>query len=107
MSVWVVALRRVLTQVESTQAMIRIVGLSATLPNYRDVARFLRASPERGLFYFSGAYRSAHREGQAVSQSEVECIRQMSRYGELFTTCSLADRALITSESISMVRCCA
>ncbi|KAJ4462271.1 putative DExH-box ATP-dependent RNA helicase DExH14 [Paratrimastix pyriformis] len=48
---------RTLRQVESTQAMIRIVGLSATLPNYRDVARFLRVSPERGLFHFSAAYR--------------------------------------------------
>ena len=31
----------VLVQVESSQSMIRIVGLSATLPNYRDVAEFL------------------------------------------------------------------
>lgn len=29
-------------QVEATQAMIRIVGLSATLPNYTDVAHFLK-----------------------------------------------------------------
>ena len=31
-----------LVQVESTQSVIRIVGLSATLPNYIDVADFLR-----------------------------------------------------------------
>ena len=31
-----------LWQVESTQSMIRIVGLSATLPNYIDVADFLK-----------------------------------------------------------------
>ena len=29
-------------QVESTQSLIRIVGLSATLPNYVDVADFLK-----------------------------------------------------------------
>jgi antiviral helicase SLH1 len=29
-------------QVESSQSVIRIVGLSATLPNYMDVAEFLR-----------------------------------------------------------------
>ena len=31
-------------QVEQQQTMIRIVGLSATLPNYVDVARFLRVN---------------------------------------------------------------
>lgn len=33
---------RTLRQVESTQSMIRIVGLSATLPNFVDVADFLK-----------------------------------------------------------------
>lgn len=32
-------------QVEMSQTGIRIVGLSATLPNYVDVARFLRVNP--------------------------------------------------------------
>lgn len=32
---------RTLRQVESSQSLIRIVGLSATLPNYVDVADFL------------------------------------------------------------------
>nr|XP_018669768.1 activating signal cointegrator 1 complex subunit 3 [Ciona intestinalis] len=36
---------RTLRQVETQQTMIRIVGLSATLPNYIDVARFLRVNP--------------------------------------------------------------
>lgn len=48
---------RTLRQVEQTQAMIRIVGLSATLPNYRDVAQFLRVDPQNGLFFFDGSYR--------------------------------------------------
>jgi replicative superfamily II helicase len=34
---------RTLRQVESSQSIIRIVGLSATLPNYVDVADFLRS----------------------------------------------------------------
>jgi len=43
---------RTIRQVESTQSMIRIVGLSATLPNYIDVADFLRyADPILSFFY--------------------------------------------------------
>ncbi|KAF1321526.1 Activating signal cointegrator 1 complex subunit 3, partial [Globisporangium splendens] len=63
---------RTLRRVESTQSMIRIVGLSATLPNYVDVASFLRvyvpAGDARmqnaatnggngGLFFFDSTYR--------------------------------------------------
>ncbi|GFO03568.1 activating signal cointegrator 1 complex subunit 3-like [Plakobranchus ocellatus] len=44
-------------QVESTQSMIRIVGLSATLPNYLDVATFLNVNPYLGLFVFDGRFR--------------------------------------------------
>ncbi|KAI1128125.1 Sec63 Brl domain-containing protein [Nemania abortiva] len=44
-------------QVESTQSMIRIVGLSATLPNYVDVADFLKVNRQAGLFYFDGSFR--------------------------------------------------
>lgn len=48
---------RTLRQVESSQSMIRIVGLSATLPNYKDVAEFLRVSFYKGLFYFDSSFR--------------------------------------------------
>ncbi|SPO05999.1 probable RNA helicase [Cephalotrichum gorgonifer] len=44
-------------QVESTQSLIRIVGLSATLPNYVDVADFLRVNRYQGLFYFDASFR--------------------------------------------------
>ncbi|MEQ2177417.1 activating signal cointegrator 1 complex subunit, partial [Xenoophorus captivus] len=43
--------------VESTQSMIRILGLSATLPNYLDVAAFLHVNPYIGLFYFDSRFR--------------------------------------------------
>ncbi|RPA71984.1 Sec63-domain-containing protein [Ascobolus immersus RN42] len=44
-------------QVESSQSMIRIVGLSATLPNYVDVSSFLKVNPYQGLFYFDASFR--------------------------------------------------
>ncbi|KAK7206302.1 Sec63 Brl domain-containing protein [Myxozyma melibiosi] len=48
---------RTLRQVESTQSMIRIVGLSATLPNFVDVADFLKVDRREGLFYFDASFR--------------------------------------------------
>ncbi|POV98191.1 hypothetical protein PSTT_14575, partial [Puccinia striiformis] len=48
---------RTLRQVESSQSLIRIVGLSATLPNYVDVSDFLRVNRMQGLFYFDSSFR--------------------------------------------------
>ena len=48
---------RTLRMVESSQTVIRVVGLSATLPNYIDVAGFLRVNPYVGLFFFDGRFR--------------------------------------------------
>lgn len=48
---------RTLRQVESTQLMIRVVGLSATLPNYMDVADFLGVNRSIGMFYFDQLFR--------------------------------------------------
>ncbi|CAN1151841.1 DExH-box ATP-dependent RNA helicase DExH14 [Linum perenne] len=61
---------RTLRQVESTQTMIRIVGLSATLPNYMEVAQFLRVNPEAGLFYFDSSYRPVPLAQQYIGISE-------------------------------------
>lgn len=43
---------RTIRNVELTQEDVRLLGLSATLPNYEDVATCLRVDPARGLFYF-------------------------------------------------------
>ncbi len=48
---------RTIRQVETTQEPVRIVGLSATLPNYEDVAAFLRVDPAKGLFHFDSSFR--------------------------------------------------
>lgn len=48
---------RTLRQVESQQSMIRIIGLSATLPNFVDVSEFLNVNPQKGLFYFDSSFR--------------------------------------------------
>ncbi|KAG6487258.1 DExH-box ATP-dependent RNA helicase DExH12-like [Zingiber officinale] len=48
---------RTVRQIETTKELIRLVGLSATLPNYEDVALFLRVHPSKGLFHFDNSYR--------------------------------------------------
>lgn len=48
---------RTVRQIETTQEMIRLVGLSATLPNYKDVALFLKVDEKKGLFHFDNSYR--------------------------------------------------
>lgn len=48
---------RTLRHVESSQRMTRLIGLSATLPNYMDVAEFLCVDPAVGLYYFDNRFR--------------------------------------------------
>ncbi|EIE24813.1 Sec63-domain-containing protein [Coccomyxa subellipsoidea C-169] len=57
-------------QVEASQSMIRIVGLSATLPNYKDVGLFLGVNVDTGLFYFDASYRPVPLEMQFVGVTE-------------------------------------
>ena len=47
---------RTIRNVELTQEDVRLLGLSATLPNYEDVATCLRVDPSKGLFYFDNRY---------------------------------------------------
>ena len=47
----------IIFQIESNQKIIRLIGLSATLPNYIDVAEFLKVNPEKGLFFFDSRFR--------------------------------------------------
>ena len=63
---------RVHRLVESSQRQVRVLGLSATLPNYKDVARFLHVDEGRGLFYFGPEYRPVPLRQQYVGVTEVK-----------------------------------
>ena len=63
--------------------MIRIVGLSATLPNYLDVARFLRVNPFQGLFFFDGRFRPVPLSQTFVGIKTTDRIRQMKDADEI------------------------
>ncbi|XP_037731289.1 activating signal cointegrator 1 complex subunit 3 [Drosophila subpulchrella] len=69
---------RTLRLVESSQSMIRIVGLSATLPNYIDVAHFLRVNPMKGLFYFDSRFRPVPLENNFVGIKSVKPLQQIA-----------------------------
>ncbi|KAI5331061.1 hypothetical protein L3X38_021187 [Prunus dulcis] len=74
---------RTLRQVESTQTMIRIVGLSATLPNYLEVAQFLRVNPEAGLFFFDSSYRPVPLAQQYIGISEQNFTARIELQNEI------------------------
>lgn len=65
-------------QVESSQNMIRIVGLSATLPTYLDVSRFLRVNPFKGLFYFDARFRPVPLHQTFVGIKALKPLQQMN-----------------------------
>lgn len=69
---------RTLRLVESSQSMIRIVGLSATLPNYIDVARFLRVNPMVGLFFFDSRFRPVPLAQNFIGVKSTKPLQQMT-----------------------------
>jgi len=74
---------RTLRQIESTQELVRIVGLSATLPNYEDVARFIRVKPETGLFYFDGSYRPVPLQQTYIGITERKPLKRYQLMNEI------------------------
>ena len=55
--------------------MVRLVGLSATLPGYDDVATFLRVKPE-GLFAFNNSFRPVPLEQQYIGITEKKPLKR-------------------------------
>eukprot|EP00466_Bigelowiella_natans_P005264 jgi/Bigna1/53194/estExt_Genewise1Plus.C_160133 len=77
---------RSIRQTESTQQLIRIVGLSATLPNYRDVAMFLRVKldgPKKGLFFFDNSYRPCPLAQQYIGVTAKKAFKRYQMMNEI------------------------
>jgi pre-mRNA-splicing helicase BRR2 len=74
---------RTIRQIETTQEMVRLVGLSATLPNYKDVAAFLRVDPEKGLFFFDNSYRPVPLEQQYIGITEKKALKRFQLMNEI------------------------
>ncbi|KAK4881295.1 hypothetical protein RN001_004614 [Aquatica leii] len=74
---------RTIRMIESTQEDVRLVGLSATLPNYKDVATFLRVKIDTGLFYFDNSFRPVALEQQYIGVTEKKALKRYQVMNEI------------------------
>lgn len=74
---------RTIRRTEQTGEPVRIVGLSATLPNYRDVASFLRVDVEKGLFHFDGSYRPCPLRQEFIGVTDRKPIKQLKTMNDV------------------------
>jgi len=74
---------RTIRSVEATQEPVRIVGLSATLPNYGDVAAFCRVDPDKGLFFFNNGFRPVPLQQQYIGVTEKRALQRFRVQNEV------------------------
>ncbi|KAF9474450.1 Sec63-domain-containing protein [Pholiota conissans] len=74
---------RTIRRMEQTSEYVRLVGLSATLPNYQDVATFLRVDEKKGLFYFDASYRPCGLQQQFIGITEKKAIKRYQVMNEV------------------------
>ena len=77
---------RTIRKIEQTGDPVRLVGLSATLPNYRDVASFLRVDPLNGLFHFDGSFRPCPLRQEFIGVTEKKAIKQLKTMNDVCYT---------------------
>ncbi|EEP76681.1 hypothetical protein UREG_01530 [Uncinocarpus reesii 1704] len=77
---------RTIRRTEQTGDPVRLVGLSATLPNYRDVGSFLRVDPINGLFHFDGSYRPCPLKQEFIGVTEKKAIKQLKTMNDVCYT---------------------
>ena len=74
---------RTLRHIEQTQDHVRLVGLSATLPNYMDVATFMRCDLQKGVFHFDNSYRPCPLKQQYIGITEKKAIKRFQMMNEV------------------------
>lgn len=73
---------RTIRQMEQNHDECRLVGLSATLPNYQDVATFLRVKPEH-LHFFDNSYRPVPLEQKYIGVTEKKALKRFQAMNEV------------------------
>jgi superfamily II DNA/RNA helicase len=61
---------------------VRLVALSATMPNYQDIAAFLRVE-EHNLFFFDGRYRPVPLEQSFLGVKATDPMKRVQKYNDL------------------------
>ena len=74
---------RTIRRGEQTGEPVRIVGLSATLPNYRDVGNFLRVDPIHDLFHFDGTFRPCPLKQEFIGVTDKKAIKQLKTMNDI------------------------
>lgn len=74
---------RTIRKMEQSGDTVRLVGLSATLPNYQDVASFLRVDLKNGLFHFDGSYRPCPLRQEFIGITEKKAIKQLKTMNDI------------------------
>ncbi|BFZ53157.1 Pre-mRNA-splicing helicase BRR2 [Savitreella phatthalungensis] len=70
-------LESIVARLKGSAETPRIVGLSATLPNYRDVATFIGADQDRGVYYFDSTFRPCPLHQTFVGVTEKKAIQRL------------------------------
>ncbi|KAL6700556.1 Sec63 Brl domain-containing protein [Trichoderma pleuroticola] len=74
---------RTIRKTEQTGEPVRIVGLSATLPNYRDVASFLRVDTKKAMFHFDGSFRPCPLRQEFIGVTDRKAIKQLKTMNDV------------------------
>ncbi|TDZ73205.1 Pre-mRNA-splicing factor brr2 [Colletotrichum trifolii] len=74
---------RTIRKTEQTGEPVRLVGLSATLPNYKDVASFLRVDINTGLFHFDGSFRPCPLRQEFIGVTDRKAIKQLKTMNDV------------------------
>lgn len=73
---------RTIRQQELTHENIRIIGLSATMPNYKDIAFFLRVKEDK-IFHFESAYRPVPLLQKYIGITEKKALKRLATMNEI------------------------
>ena len=78
------AVAQMIQRMEQALDYVCLVGLLATLPNYKDVATFLRVDQSKGLFYFDTSSCSCALQQQFITVAEKKAIKRYQVMIEVF-----------------------